>query len=70
MVNGSESMSVVNFTTNYTGDGLAAHGSTIRVGASLIVNPNQKPGGYKTLSDLQVTVNYNWFFLKNRTITL
>jgi len=59
LVNGSESMSIQDFTTNYTGDGLATHGNTIRVGASLIVNPNQKPGDYKTLSDLQVTVNYN-----------
>ncbi|SHF54957.1 protein of unknown function [Salegentibacter echinorum] len=59
LVNGSESMRVQDFTTNYTGDGLAENGNTIRVGASLIVNPNQKPGDYKTLNDLQVTVNYN-----------
>ncbi|APS39710.1 MULTISPECIES: DUF4402 domain-containing protein [Salegentibacter] len=56
---GSESMILQDFTTNYDGSSINGDGKTIRVGASLIVNPNQKPGDYKTNNDLQVTVNYN-----------
>lgn len=56
---GSESMFIQDFTTNYDGSSLNGDGKTIRVGASLIVNSNQKPGDYKTTGDLQVTVNYN-----------
>jgi len=56
---GSESMLIQDFTTNYNGSSIAGNGKTIKVGASLIVNPNQQPGDYKTNSDLQVTVNYN-----------
>jgi len=56
---GSESMLLQDFTTNYNGSSIAGDGKTIKVGASLIVNPNQQPGDYKTNSDLQVTVNYN-----------
>ncbi|WP_051935710.1 DUF4402 domain-containing protein [Salegentibacter sp. Hel_I_6] len=59
LTNGGESMLIQDFTTNYDGSSLAGDGKTIRVGASLIVNPNQEPGDYKTNSDLQVTVNYN-----------
>jgi len=59
LTNGGESMLIQDFTTNYNGSSLAGDGKTIRVGASLIVNPNQQPGDYKTNSDLQVTVNYN-----------
>ena len=56
---GSESMLLQDFTTNYDGSSIAGDGKTIKVGASLIVNPNQQPGNYKTNGDLQVTVNYN-----------
>ena len=56
---GSESMVLQDFTTNYDGSSIAGNGKTIKVGASLIVNPNQQPGDYKTNGDLQVTVNYN-----------
>ena len=56
---GSESMILQDFTTNYHGSSIAGDGKTIKVGASLIVNPNQQPGNYKTNGDLQVTVNYN-----------
>jgi hypothetical protein len=59
LTNGSESMLLQDFTTNYDGSSINGDGKTIRVGASLIVNPNQKAGDYKTNSDLQVTVNYN-----------
>ncbi|PKD17109.1 hypothetical protein APR41_06655 [Salegentibacter salinarum] len=56
---GSESMLIQDFTTNYDGSSLNGDGKTIRVGASLIVRPNQKPGDYITTGDLQITVNYN-----------
>lgn len=59
LTNGIESMLIQDFTTNYNGSILSSDSKTIRVGASLIVNPNQKPGDYKTASDLQVIVNYN-----------
>ncbi|MBZ9629889.1 DUF4402 domain-containing protein [Salegentibacter sp. LM13S] len=59
LTNGGESMILQDFTTNYNGSSLNGDGKTIRVGASLIVNPNQQPGDYKTAGDLQVTVNYN-----------
>lgn len=59
LTSGSESMLLQDFTTNYDGSSIAGDGKTIKVGASLIVNPNQQPGDYKTNSDLQVTVNYN-----------
>lgn len=57
--NGSESMLLQDFTTNYDGSSLSGESKTIKIGASLIVNPNQKPGAYKTNGDIQVTVNYN-----------
>lgn len=57
--NGKEAMAIQDFTAefeqNLPGDGPA----TLKVGASLYVNPNQKPGVYNTVADLQVTVNYN-----------
>lgn len=56
---GGESMQLQDFTTNYNGSSLNANATTIKVGASLIVNPNQQPGDYKTNEELQVTVNYN-----------
>jgi len=59
LTSGGESMTLQDFTTNYNGSSLNGDGKTIRVGASLMVNPNQQPGDYKTASDLQVTVNYN-----------
>jgi hypothetical protein len=52
-------MLLQDFTTNYDRSSIAGDGKTIKVGASLIVNPNQQPGNYKTNGDLQVTVNYN-----------
>jgi hypothetical protein len=59
LTNGSDIMLIQDFTTNYNGSALNGSSQTIRVGASLIVNPNQKPGDYKTSNDLLVTVNYN-----------
>lgn len=59
LTNGGESMFIQDFTTNFDGSSLSGDAKTIRLGASLIVNPNQQPGDYKTTGDLQVTVNYN-----------
>ncbi|MBO2545205.1 DUF4402 domain-containing protein [Salegentibacter sp. BDJ18] len=59
LTSGVESMLLQDFTTNFDGSSLNGDGKTIRIGASLIVNPNQQPGDYKTTDDLQVTVNYN-----------
>ena len=59
LISGSENMILQDFTTNHDGSSIAGDGKTIKVGASLIVNPNQQPGNYKTNGDLQVTVNYN-----------
>jgi hypothetical protein len=59
LTNGSESLLLQDFTTDYKGGNLAGDKKTVRIGASLIVNPNQQPGDYKTTSELQITVNYN-----------
>ncbi len=59
VINGSESMILQNFTTDYDGSPLGGNSQEVRVGASLHVNPNQQPGFYQTDKDLQVTVNYN-----------
>lgn len=58
--NGSESMLIHNFTTDFKGDNALASGSQkINVGATLKVNPNQTPGFYSTTTPLNVTVAYN-----------
>ncbi|HSM62881.1 MAG TPA: DUF4402 domain-containing protein [Gillisia sp.] len=58
--NGSESIIINNFTTDFNSDNALATGSqTINVGASLEVNPNQTPGNYVSQGGLNVTVNYN-----------
>ena len=49
LTSGSESMTIQNFTTNYDGSSLSGNGKTIRVGASLIVDPNQQPGDYQPM---------------------
>tara|TARA_R100000935_G_C2830171_1_gene164586 strand:+ start:713 stop:1159 length:447 start_codon:yes stop_codon:yes gene_type:complete len=58
--NGSETMEINNFTTDYNSDNVLASGSqTINVGATLKVNPNQTPGTYVNQGGFNVTVNYN-----------
>jgi hypothetical protein len=59
LTNGAESMIIREFTSDSQG-GLFGDGpGVIRVGASLKVNPNQKPGIYHTTAPLQLSVNYN-----------
>lgn len=58
--NGSESIIINNFTTDFNSDNAFAGSSqTINVGATLEVNPNQTPGNYVSQGGLNVTVNYN-----------
>ncbi len=58
--NGSETMEINNFTTDFNSDNALAAGSqTIHVGATLKVNPNQTPGTYVNQGGFNVTVNYN-----------
>ncbi|WP_081211288.1 DUF4402 domain-containing protein [Salegentibacter sediminis] len=57
--NGAEAMALQDFTFVQEQNSLGEGKSTLRVGASLYVNPNQQPGVYNSVADLQVTVNYN-----------
>lgn len=58
--NGSETMEINNFTTDFNSESALAEGSqTINVGATLKMNPNQTPGYYATQAPLNVTVTYN-----------
>ncbi len=58
--NGSETMEINNFTTDYNSDNVLASGSQIiNVGATLKVKPNQTPGTYMNQGGFNVTVNYN-----------
>ncbi|TVZ28391.1 uncharacterized protein DUF4402 [Gillisia sp. Hel_I_86] len=58
--NGSETMEITNFTSDFNNDNVLAVGSqTINVGATLKVNPNQTPGTYVNQDGFNITVNYN-----------
>lgn len=57
--NGEKAMTIQDFTAELNQSSLGDGPATLMVGASLFVNPDQEPGIYKTVADLQVTVNYN-----------
>lgn len=57
--NGIDKMIIKDFTTDLNSGSLAAGTQSFRVGATLKVNPNQKPGNYVTSNNMNVTVNYN-----------
>lgn len=60
LTNGSESMIIKDFTSSLAEGGSISGGSrTVRVGATLDVNPNQTPGIYNSPAPMNVTVNYN-----------
>ena len=60
LTNGSESMIIKDFTSSLAEGGSISGGSrTVRVGATLNVNPNQTPGVYNSPAPMNVTVNYN-----------
>ena len=56
--NGDQSITIKDFTSDFNpvlNDGR----QTINLGATLEINPDQKPGTYNSSTPLQVTVNYN-----------
>jgi len=58
--NGSETIEIKNFTSDFKSENALAVGSqTINVGATLKVNPNQTPGTYVNQGGFNVAVNYN-----------
>ena len=58
--NGSENMIIGEFTSSLAAGGnLDAGSKTIRVGATLKVSPNQRPGVYDSTSPMTITVAYN-----------
>lgn len=60
LTNGSESIIINNFTTDFnSGNSIAAGSQTIKVGATLNINPNQTPGKYVSQGGFNVAVNYN-----------
>ncbi len=60
LTNGSETITIKNFTSNLGENRNLSNGSkTVRVGATLDINPNQTPGVYTSPAPMNVTVNYN-----------
>ena len=60
LTNGSENIIIKDFTSSLAASGNLQSGSqTVRVGATLDVNPNQTPGIYTSEGPMNVTVNYN-----------
>ena len=60
LTSGSENMIIRDFTSSHTaGENLENGSRIIRVGATLDVNPDQKPGVYNSKGAMLVTVNYN-----------
>jgi len=60
LTNGTEDIIIKDFTSSLKNEGSLADGSqTLRVGASLDINPNQTPGNYTSPGGFNITVNYN-----------
>jgi len=58
--NGTDNIIIRDFTSSLKNENYLALGSqTLRVGASLDINPNQPPGNYTSLGGFNITVNYN-----------
>lgn len=58
--NGEQEMVIRNFQSDIEGSGSLTDGQqTVRVGATLEINPDQTPGRYSSDGGFQVTVNYN-----------
>lgn len=58
--NGTNFMTIDNFTSTPSGSGTFEHGSqTICVGATLNVNANQEAGLYQSTEEFEITVSYN-----------
>ncbi|MDT0676955.1 DUF4402 domain-containing protein [Autumnicola musiva] len=59
LTNGSESIIIKNFVSDFTSGSLADGSHVIKVGATLDIAPNQIPGIYRSSGAMPVTVNYN-----------
>jgi len=60
LTNGTDDIIIRDFTSSLKEEGSLADGSqTLRVGASLDINPNQTPGNYTSPGGFNITVNYN-----------
>lgn len=59
LTNGGENIILKDFTTSYDAGSLAGGVQTIRLGASLEIQPEQTPGLYRSPYPMEVTVNYN-----------
>lgn len=58
--NGTDSMIIDNFTSDFNKASLLSEGSqTLHVGATLVINPDQSPGNYVNTTAIQVAINYN-----------
>jgi len=60
LTNGTDNIVIRDFTSSLKNEGALASGSqSLRVGASLDINPNQTPGNYTSPSGFNISVNYN-----------
>jgi hypothetical protein len=60
LTNGTDNIIIRDFTSSLINEGSLALGSqTLRVGASLDINPNQTPGIYTSPGGFNISVNYN-----------
>ena len=60
LTNGIDDIIIKDFTSSLKDEGSLASGSqTLRIGASLDINPNQPPGNYTSPGGFNVCVNYN-----------
>ena len=56
---GSETVIIKDFTSNFHESTISSTTPEIKVGATLDIKAGQQPGNYKTLNAIPVTVNYN-----------
>jgi hypothetical protein len=60
LTNGIDDIIIRDFTSSLKDEGSLDSGSqTLRIGASLDINPNQAPGNYTSPAGFNVCVNYN-----------
>jgi len=60
LTNGTDDIIIRDFTSSLKNEGSLADGSqTLRVGASIDINPNQTPGNYTSPGGFNISVNYN-----------
>lgn len=59
LVNGTDQIGIRDFTSDLTSKHLVSGSETVRLGATLEIGPQQKPGVYTSPAPIEVTVNYN-----------